>query len=182
MEKENSMEKSDDLDLVRKFKKGDEKAFNPLVRKHQQGIYRLCYGMLRNADDAADVCQDVFVKAYLSMRRFREKSSVYTWLYRIAVNTCIDFASKRPRWELANPEGDMVNPEEGLRRGKVRRAIDHAVSKLPPKQRAVFVMRQYEGMSYQDIAELTRRSVGALKANYHHAVFKLRELLKEYSG
>lgn len=176
------METSDDLALVRKFKKGDEKAFNLLVRKYQKGIYRLCYRMLRNADDAADICQDVFVKAYLSMRRFREKSSFYTWMYRIAVNTCIDFSKKRPRRELVKLEGHMVNPEEGLKRGKARRAIDHAISKLPPKQRAVFVMRQYEGMSYQDIAKLTKRSVGALKANYHHAVFKLRELLKEYSG
>ncbi len=174
------METADDLTLVRKFKRGDEGAFNQLVRKYQERIYQLCYRMVRNHDDAADLAQDAFVKAYLSLRKFRERSTFYTWIYRIAMNLCIDFSKKRaaPEAGVANPYG--ADPETEVARRSVGRAIDAAISKLPPRQRAVFVMRQYEGMSYEDISRVTRRSVGTLKANYHHAVFKLRDMLKEY--
>lgn len=182
MENRESMEKADDLALVRGFKRGDEGAFNQLVRRHQQGIYQLCYRMVRNPDDAADLSQDVFVRAYLSVRKFREKSSFRTWIYRIAVNLCINHSRRRSGRKRAVLEHQTSNPEQELRRRRIGEAIDAAVRKLPPKQRAVFVMRQYEGMSYEDIAQATKRSVGTLKANYHHAIFKLRDLLKECKG
>lgn len=175
------MERVEDLALVRRFKKGDEGAFNELVRRYQERIYRLCHRMVRNADDAQDLTQDAFVKAYLSLGKFREKSTFYTWIYRIAVNLCINFSRRDRGPRRVAPEPVSGNPETELTMRATKRAIDEAISRLPPRQRAVFVMRQYEGMSYEEISQVTRRSVGSLKANHHHAVFKLRDMLKEHA-
>ena len=178
---------SPDQELVRRFKAGEEQAFSELVRRHQGRLYGLAMRMVRESDDAADICQDVFVKAYQSLGSFREDSSVFTWLYRITLNYSVNhLRRKRLRESIAVNMGfgwlmdREVGPERGLARDDVGAAVAQAVAKLPPRQRAVFVLRQYEGLSHEEIAQTLSRSVGAVKANYFHAVKRLQRELEGY--
>lgn len=178
-----------DQALVQRFKAGDEQAFNELFRRHQGRVYGLALRMVRESDDAADVCQDVFVKAYQALRGFRENSSVYTWLYRITINLSVNYLRrKRLRDSLSYDyvagwlTGRDAGPDRDMARGDVGTAVEWAVAKLPPRQRAVFVLRQYEGLSHEEIALALNRSVGAVKSNYFHAVRRLQKELAGYQG
>ncbi len=175
-----------DPSLIRRFKEGDEQAFNALVRRHQGRIYSLALRMLRTPDDAEDICQDVFVKAYRSLKGFREDSSVYTWLYRITLNLCVNCLRRRKLKNALSLEslagwfpGRQAAPDREMAREDVGGAVEEAVSRLPSRQRTVFLLRQYEGFSHEEIAQALNRSVGAVKANYFHAV---RRLQKELAG
>jgi RNA polymerase sigma-70 factor (ECF subfamily) len=143
--------------------------------------------MVRDPEDAADICQDAFVKAYRALRRFREDSTVYTWLYRITSNLCVNYLRRkkiRDSLSYENLAGWMgkreAGPDREMARGEVGAAVEGAVAKLPPRQRAVFILRQYEGLSHEEIAAALNRSVGAVKANYFHAVKRLQRELSGY--
>lgn len=175
--------------LVSRFKEGDEQAFNLLVRQNQGRIYGLALRMVGDADEAEDICQEVFVKAYSGLRKFREDSSVYTWLYRIALNQSVNFLRRKKIREAVSFDtiaswlpGKQAGPDRVLAREDVGIAVEKAVARLPARQRAVFVLRQYEGMSHEEIAQTLNRSVGAVKANYFHAVHRLQKELAEYRG
>lgn len=178
-----------DQALVRRFKAGDEGAFNELVRRYQGRVYGLACRMVRNPEDAEDISQEVFVKAYQALRRFREDSAVYTWLYRIASNLCINYLRRKKLRESLSYEtiagwlaGRGAGPDREMARGAVGTAVEEAVAKLPPRQRTVFILRQYEGLSHDEIAAALKRSVGAVKANYFHAVKRLQKELDGYQG
>lgn len=172
-----------DLELVQKFQAGDETAFNQLVLRHQKRIFSLTYKMIRNQEEAEDLSQEVFVKAYHALKQFKRESSFFTWLYQIALNASINYSRSR-RWkdlisifEVKEPEASWGNPAELLQADRTNQAIDQAVLSLPPQQRAVFVLRHYEELPYREIANLTGRTEGALKANYFQAVKKLQKKL-----
>jgi RNA polymerase sigma-70 factor (ECF subfamily) len=172
-----------DLELVQKFQNGDESAFNRLVLRHQHKMFNLAYKMIRNLEDAKDLTQEVFVKAYLGLRNFRGESSFSTWLYQIALNSAINYSNSK-RWknlvslfEVKEPVATWGDPIQEMKHEETGRAIDNAVLSLPPRQRAVFVLRHYEELPYQEIAKMTGRTEGALKANYFQAVKKLQKKL-----
>jgi len=163
----------------------EDRDFNEIVRKYQKKIYYLCYRMVENEEDAKDLSQEVFVKVYLKLKDFKGKSSLFTWIYRIACNICINFTKKKKiKFEELKPEttADSANPEKDLQKKYLSIQIEKAINTLPPKQRAVFVMRNYENLQHKEIAEIMGKSLGTVKSNYHQAVFKLRELLAPLSG
>ena len=174
-----------EIQLIERFQNGDETAFNEIVLRYQEKVYWIARRYLADHDDADDVVQEVFVKAYEALRGFRRDAALGTWLYRIAVNQSINAL----RWrrlksalridELTSEQAsDDETPHEALESSDRRRLIEEAVSRLPEKQKAVFVLRYYQELSYEQIATTLKTSVGGLKANYFHAVKKIQEFLR----
>jgi RNA polymerase sigma factor (sigma-70 family) len=178
-----------DLELVRLFKNGDESAFNQLVLRYQERIYWVARRFVSDHEAADDITQDVFVKAYESLRSFRAESSLYTWLYRIAVNIALNALRRQKVKEFfridelfeAEDTGTEA-PDEAVEREEDRALIEQAIARLPNKQRSVFVLRFYEEMPYEEIAKILKTSVGGLKANYFHAVRKIQEYVRRAHG
>jgi RNA polymerase sigma-70 factor (ECF subfamily) len=182
--------KSDDLSPLDRFKTGDQSAFEVLVLKYQDRIYNLCRHMLGNAHDAQDAAQDVFIKAYRNLGRFKPDASLYTWLYRIAVNTCLDH-KKKPIFEslfkntdegdeyLAEQVSDEPSPERLYESKQMGDALQKSLSRLPPKLRAAIILKEVEGLPYEEIAEVLDISMGTVKSRISRARNELRELMKE---
>ncbi|MBI4429898.1 MAG: sigma-70 family RNA polymerase sigma factor [Ignavibacteriales bacterium] len=178
------MSSRSDLELVADFQNGKEAAFNELVLRYQEKVYWVARRFMADHDAADDVVQEVFLKAYHGLKSFRSDSSVYTWLYRIAVNMSLNALRRQKlrdffRIEEVFDVRDEASegPEERLEQQEQRSLIDEAVGMLPEKQKAVFVMRYYEEMPYEEIAKVLKTTVGGLKANYFHAVRKIGEFL-----
>ena len=175
-----------DSDLVRRFKEGDEKSFNLLVLRYQKRVYDLVCRMVRNRQDAADISIEVFVRAYKGLASFEERSSVYVWLARIAVNLCINF-SQRDKFrsflslfDLAEKPTTTASPSDEMENKELKLAVDRAVRSLPARQRSAFVLKFHQGFSHKEIAEIMGITEGAAKANYFQAVRKLQKLLAGY--
>ena len=162
-------------------------AFDLIVERHRRPVYLLCYRFVGNHEDASDLSQDVFLRAYRGLRNFRGQSSLGTWLHRISVNVCLNRVNaKTPLGKLTEPIDDrefadmriesaserVLRDERGVR---VRAAIAH----LPRKQRATLILRMYHEMPHQEIADVLGSSVGAVKANFFHALANLKKLLGE---
>jgi RNA polymerase sigma-70 factor (ECF subfamily) len=173
-----------EADLIAACLDGRPGAFEVIVERHRRSIYQLCYRFVGNHEDASDLSQDVFLRAYRGLKKFRGHSSVATWLYRIGVNVCLNRVSvTRPQFEsieerqhvdrLTESASDRVLRDERAVR------VRAAVAELPPKQRAVLVLRVYHELSHQEIAEIVGTSVGAVKANVFHALQNLKKRLGE---
>jgi RNA polymerase sigma-70 factor, ECF subfamily len=162
-------------------------AFEAIVERHRRAVYQLCYRFVGNPEDASDLSQDVFLRAYRGLRSFRGHSSIATWLYRIGVNVCLNrVASKAPLGTLTEPidEQQFVDTHaesapDRLLRGERAARVREAIARLPRKQRATLVLRMYHDLSHQEIAEILGSSVGAVKANFFHALGNLKKLLGE---
>ncbi len=180
----------EDDKLVSRFQNGDESCFDELVKKYQNKIYSLAYRMVHNSEDAWDLAQDTFVRAYKGLAKFKKKSAFYTWLYQICVNLCINFSRKSARQKTYNYEKideTMImqsptnkTPETDLKQKKLQTALHAAIKELPEQQKAVFLLRQYDGLKNDEVAKVVGCSTGAVKAHYFHAVRKLRVLLQEW--
>ncbi len=173
--------------LVARFKKGDERAFNDLVNLFKKPLYYAVYKMVRNSDDAMDIAQDAFVRAYKSIDTYKGEAGFYTWLYRIAMNLSINHIkrNKTKDWETIDElplKAPKSNPGKDTEQSELQELISKAVAGLPEKQRAIFVMRHYEDMSHEEIAKTMGNSEGAVKAGYFHAVKKMQEALAIYKG
>ena len=171
-----------DAELVQLFQKGDESSFNHLVLRYKEKVYWVARRFVSDHDGADDVTQEVFFKAYQSLKDFRGESSLYTWLYRITVNIALNSLRKQKvreffrideMFEIADTSN--ASPDELVEKEEERNLIEEAISKLPEKQKAVFVLRYYEELPYEDISKILKTSVGGLKANYFHAVRKIQE-------
>jgi RNA polymerase sigma-70 factor (ECF subfamily) len=166
--------------LLDAAREGDTVAFGCLVERHQRDVYRLCFRFVNDRDDAADLTQEVFLRAYRAIRSFRGESAFSTWLYRIAVNLCQSFrASRRPHDELTESSvvvggGEVLDRIE--RRERIH-AVRDAVARLPAKQRATLVLKVYHELTHEQVAEVLGTSVGTAKANLFHALANLRRLL-----
>jgi RNA polymerase sigma-70 factor (ECF subfamily) len=178
--------REDEESLVRRFQKGEEKAFNELVSRYKQRIFHMILKMVRNKEDAKDLSQETFVKAYYGLKGFRLESSFFTWITRIALNLCINF-QKREKFrnfisffEMKKPVPVENSSFEDQAKDELFRAIDNAVLSLPSKQREVFVLRYYQRLPYQEIAEILGKSQGGVKSNYFQAVNKLKKFLARY--
>lgn len=173
----------EDLQLLEAFRRGEESAFTALVIKYRESIYRVARRMLGNHEDAADAAQEVFIRAHRALARFDGRSQLYTWLYRITVNLCLDARSRIARMPLIDdedilrdqPAGQIIEEEAEGR--EVGRLVARAVSTLPPRQRAMVVLRLYQDLPYQEIARIMGCSEGTVKATMFAALRKLRRTL-----
>lgn len=173
-----------DAALVTRAKAGDGQAFEELVRRHRNDVFALSYHFLHNREEAWDVSQEVFIKAYRSLWRFRADASFKTWLLRITANHCKDFFKKRRIEMLPFDEAietDALSaardPSEELEVRELGAAIERAINTLPAKHRAAFVLREYEGLSYQEMAKVMRCNLGTVMSRLHHARKKLQNTL-----
>jgi len=170
-----------DHELVKLVKAGELAPYDELVRRHQIKIHDLCYKMLRNYDDARDMAQETFLKAYRKINKFKGRSKFSTWLYRIAVNNCLNYIKKqKPTEELfeeitSKGQDDPVQIFKGKR---FREKIQAAVAKLPEVQKAVFTLRTLEDLSYQEVSDILKKPVSTVKVNHHLAVKNLRNYLR----
>ena len=176
-----SVETDDDA-LVRAFAEGRREAFDEIVRRYRRTIYVVCYRFTGNHEDAADVAQDVFIRAFKGLARFRRESSLGTWLHRIAVNTCLNQAAIRkpetePVDQVERVDRNVRNPLDAVEREELRGRLQRAIRQLPPRQRATVILRVYQDLSHEDIARILGSTVGASKTNLFHALATLRRLL-----
>jgi len=151
--------------------------------RHRRQVYLLCYRFAGNHEDASDLAQDVFVRAFRGLKTFKGQSSLATWLYRIGVNTSLNKAAvRRPVTEPIEPDRhvDMgaADPLEDIVRGENAAQMRAAIRQLPPKQRATLILRVYHELPHEEIARALGSSVGAVKANFFHALGNLRRLVK----
>ena len=176
----------DETELIKQLKneKTAHKAFETLLMMYSEPVYWQIRRMVLNHDDANDIVQNVFIKAWTNLHNFRGEAKLSTWLFKIAVNESINFINK----EKHKIQGVGDESEENLLLGNLvadtyfdgddlQLELQKAISKLPEKQRLVFNMRYYEEMKYEDMSEILGTSVGALKASYHHAVKKITDYL-----
>ncbi|MGE3800730.1 MAG: RNA polymerase sigma factor [Candidatus Kapaibacterium sp.] len=179
----------DDKELLELYHSGQkERMFNELVRRYQKRIYWVARRMVKRHEDADDIAQDVFVKAYTALEGFRGDSNIYTWLYRIAVNLSINHLRKQKVRNAVDLDDylpflskDADQDKKMMRRENVS-LIEEAIITLPEKQRAVFIMRYYDEMPYEQISAILGTTVGGLKANFHHAVKKVAAYVKQNHG
>jgi RNA polymerase sigma-70 factor, ECF subfamily len=180
-----------DRDLMGRLARGDREALGPLMERHHRRLYRLALSYLRDADEALDAVQEVFVKAYQNASRWDVGSEVGPWLTRIAINHSIDryrrgrrrLAAETPLDdEAADRDGRLTNadpsPERRVLGREVGERIASALRGLPPRQRAVFVLRHYDEMALEDIARALDMSLGTVKSSLHRAVHHMRERLE----
>ncbi|MCS6967795.1 MAG: RNA polymerase sigma factor [Cytophagales bacterium] len=175
----------DDREILEKFKQDSSKnwAFAQLMNKYQKRIYMHIRKMVIDHDDADDLTQEVFVKVWHHLESFRNHSSLFTWLYRIASNECLNFLNRKRRRFLVpicDVQKELTSKLENqwtFSGDEIQLKLQKALLTLPDKQRLVFNLRYYEELSYEEISAITGTSVGALKASYHHAVKKVEEYL-----
>jgi RNA polymerase sigma-70 factor (ECF subfamily) len=153
------------------------------VQRHQRQVYQLCYRFVGTHEDASDLAQDAFVRAYRGLGGFKGQSAFSTWLYRIAVNVCLNrVAQKRPPSEpierLDPPDVSAERPDSRLLRDERAAEVRAAIASLPPKQRATLILRIYHELPHEEIASILGSSVGATKANLFHALARLKKVLQ----
>src|SRR5690349_21591742 len=179
---------SADADLVSRAAGGDSSAFQVLVERHRSMVYRVAYQFAGNHHDAEDIAQDVFIKVYRSLDRFRQDAQLTSWMYRIAMNACIDYrrrhapAGAAPFGEEAeqkmlNTPEDAPDPEERAYAGELGEVLEAEVQRLPPGQRIVFIMRHHQGLKLGEIASALGLAEGTVKRQLHAAVHRLRQAL-----
>lgn len=176
----------EDIRLLERYEAGEREAFDELVRKHQKPLYSLLYRMVSDHDDAADLLQKTFVKAFTGLPGFERRSSFKTWLYQIAINLAKNLYRDRSRVERV-PLDDVVvknDPRtiENLIAGENRQLLRRAMAGLPEKQRLTLMLRVQENKKFEEIAGIMKCSVGTAKANYHHAVQKLKTMMGKADG
>ncbi len=178
------MKSPDENLLIQQFKAGDLSIFEIIVKKYQDRIYNLCRYLLEHQQDAEDAAQEVFIKAFQKLKDFRPESSLYTWLYRIGVNTCLDHKRKLRTEPLKNESQaeDLPSTEPSqevrYRSKEIGLAIQLALDQLSKPSRAVIVLKEIEGLSYEEIAEVLNTSVGTIKSRLSRTREELRRILR----
>lgn len=182
-------EDTSDFELVKSFINGDEASFNKIINKYKHKIYWHARRMTGNHLDADEVVQEVLLVMFKKLKDFQFKSSLYTWIFRIVSTRSLNFLRKRSLrkvFSFDDPSTVVISSNEDIANSLEMREklekIDKLLQKLPVKQREVFIMRNYNELSYEEISELTGKSIGGLKANYFHGVNKILELMKDYEN
>lgn len=187
-----SVTRDTDKELVRRVKKGDRQAFDFLFQRYQYKIHALVGRYVRDAAEIDDVVQEAFIKAFRALPRFRGESAFYTWLYRISVNTAKNHLVARGRrppdvdvdvvdaeqFDGADALRESENPENSLARDELKRAIDDALSGLPDDLRSAVTLREFDGLSYEQIAEIMECPVGTVRSR----IFRAREAIESKIG
>lgn len=179
--------------LVQKLKNGSQEAFNELVEQYSKKLYYLCLKMLQNEKDAEDTVQNVFLKAYLNINKFEGKSSLSTWMYRITVNVCTDLLRKRkkeaivPLYNTDSDENEYIieiedekaNTEKTVIENERKRELFKAINCLNESHKKLIVLRDLEGLSYEEISNILKLNLGTVKSGINRARAALLEILKE---
>ena len=182
-----------DLELVKRCQEGDREAFRILVERYQARATRLAYRYVGNMDDAQDITQDAFIRVHRSIKDFRNESQFYTWFYRILVNLALDHLRRNKiqagefqdgvllrSQSAADAQTKKTNPREELWKKQRQQAIVGAIDALPPDQRTTVILREIDGLSYEEIAQVTKVPIGTVMSRLYYARRKLQEKLKEY--
>ena len=187
------MERSD-RELVRESRRGDKEVFRELVERHQRRILSVAMGMVHNRDDALELTQETFVKAYENLEKFKGESSFYTWLYRIVVNLTIDYRRRDRRHgtvaladrpgggedlEANLPAQKLSDPYHQARAHEIGDRLSRAIDDLTADHKAVILLREVEGLSYDDISRVMQRSKGTVMSRLHYARKKLQDKLRD---
>ena len=185
----------DDLAYVRRVQSGDVEAFDHLVLKYRERLFSIIYNLTSNREDAADLTQESFIKAFRSLKRFRGRSSFFTWLYRIAINTTLTnlrknrmrhfFSFEKIREEVSSAEiiealVTRTNSDRSVMLGELQEKLNEALHKLSPKHRAVVVLFEIEELSHQQISEVMNCSIGTVRSRLHYAKQQLQAYLQAY--
>jgi RNA polymerase sigma-70 factor, ECF subfamily len=181
--------KPPDAELIARAAGGDVSAFQTLVERHRSMVYRIAYQFAGNHHDAEDIAQEVFIKIYRSLDRFRHDAQLTSWMYRIAMNACIDHSRRRSgmaapfgeeaEQRMLNTPEDRPGPEASAYAGELGQVLEHEIRRLPNGQRIVFVMRHHQGMKLCEIADALGLAEGTVKRQLHAAVHRLRQVLSE---
>jgi RNA polymerase sigma-70 factor (ECF subfamily) len=184
------LEEQQDDELIRKAQGNDLYAFDLLVKRYQKKIYYLAYRMVKDHDAADDIAQETFIRAYSAIRSFERGHSFYTWLYRICMNLSINLL-KRQKLVISESqfgdqpsplekEAEKTDPSDHLASKELELRIGRALNSLPPKYKAVLILRIYEDSSYEEIAHVLNISVGTVMSRLFRAREKMQDMLKEY--
>jgi RNA polymerase sigma-70 factor (ECF subfamily) len=185
-----------EVELVRRCQAGDSEAFDELVVRYRTRVFAMIYNMVHNEQDAWDLAQESFVKAWKSIKRFRRHSSFYTWIYRIVMNVTIDWLRKKQIKGAGTEFDDAIHlketdpasrtvpkadplPHERMQHAEIRARIEKAIKQLSPEHRAVILMKEIEGMQYHEIAETLGCSIGTVMSRLFYARKKLQHLLRD---
>jgi len=180
------------LDLITLLKKGDEKAFEQLINENQTAVYRVALSVVHNPEDAEDIAQETFVRVFLSISGFDGRSSLSTWLYRIAYNLSLDFLKKHGKKikvtktlddeedvEIMSLSDDTFLPEDAFEKKQTKQDIFDAMKELPPEQRELIEMKDVHGFSYEEIAAMTGLKDGTIKSRLNRGRTSLKKILSE---
>ena len=178
--------KTDDYELIQDFLSGNEQSFNILARKYQERIYWHARRMLGDHDDAHEIVQQVLLVMHSKLNTFNFSSALYTWIYKITSTRSLNLLKKKTLRRIftfsSNENVEKIGYEnivEDIESRERFLKMENHLNRLPIKQRQVFVMRNYDDLSYEEISNITGKSIGTLKANYFHAFRKLKELMKK---
>ncbi len=179
------MQSPSDVELVEQVNSGSDRAFSEIVKRYERRVFFVVKRMLNDDDESADATQEVFIKLHDSLRKFRGDANLYTYIYRIATNVAISYLRKRKVRAVVRLDEMISNmltggnePQREADQDELKKLVAQAVAALPTQQKQVFILRFYEELSYEEIAGILNRSMGAMKANYFHAVKKIGEYLK----
>lgn len=194
-ESANTREADRDAELVARVQSGDVRAYDELVLKYRERLFAIVYNLTSNREDAADIIQDVFIKAFSSITRFKGNSAFFTWLYRIAINTTLSHLKKnrlRRFFSLENIQEEGASTEvleslaakhkteKGALLSELQEKLNDALQKLSPKHRTVVILFEIEGLSHQEISDIMGCSVGTVRSRLHYAKQQLQAYLKDF--
>jgi RNA polymerase sigma-70 factor, ECF subfamily len=189
----------DDQTLIAQCRAGDQGAFRELVQRYQRRAYGIAFGMVHHVDDAMDITQEVFIRVHAYLDHFKGTSSFYTWLYRIAINLCIDHLRREGKLQTVDyddsvahdqgeaagellPDRSEMHPGHVLARKEMSEMIHTALQTLSPNHRAVLLMREVEGLSYTEMAEVMQCNKGTIMSRLFHARRRMQEALRPLMG
>lgn len=183
------MTERSDLELIEEFRKGHQEGFNEIVRRYQERVYWTARRLMGTHEDADDITQEVFVRAFKGLSSFRGDSSMFTWLYRITTNLSLNaLRKKRVKDFLHYDEVSGITAETDERadtdilRKEYESTLEEAINRLPARQKLVFTLRYHDEMPYEEMAKMMNKSVGGLKANYFHALQKIQKYVRKELG
>lgn len=181
----------EDIQIVSQVLEGDTGAFSALVQRHHERVYRTAYSLVGDLDEADDLAQEAFIKAFRALRRFRGQSRFSTWLHRIAVNCCLDYLQSKHRRNFVSLDdyrenwhapriwmGRAKNADVRVERRELQEILERALGELPEAYRVTFVLREIEGLTYEEIAKSLGCSIGTVKSRLFRGRAKLREILQ----
>jgi RNA polymerase sigma-70 factor, ECF subfamily len=183
-----------DEELVASARRGDRRAFEELIERHQRRAYHIAFDFARDREEAKDLSQEAFLKAYTNLNKFDGRSSFYTWFYRILVNLCLDYKRRQTRAPSNSFDEAMENqmepshepqtprsPDQQVLAQQISLRVGEVLASLPARQRTAFVLKNHQGLSIKEIAELMETAEGTVKVHLHRAVTALRERLAEFA-
>lgn len=170
-----------DISVILEIREGNCEAFGTLVNRYEDFVYTLIFGLVKSAEEARDITQEVFLRAYRSIRRFEQRSSFKTWLYRIAYNTAMAHLAREKK--LTEREGNAAfDPvDDSYKRHNTRIILEKIIAKLKPEYRAVIILHYYEDLKYEEIAETLDCPVGTVKIRLYRAKYELKQLWSKYA-